>query len=202
MNRIHSFLAAMLLSLAAPMAAAADSPDVPEEKQTRHGLYLSPRQAWDMIQESPDKVLFIDVRTRAEAMYVGVPEGMDGLVPYVEHDPFWSWDDKRHTYKLEPAQGFVPEVNRRLEDKKLTKDTPVIVICRSGTRSALAADRLAQDGYTKVYTVVEGFEGDTSKSGPDKGRRTVNGWKNAELPWSHALQKDKMPIEEKRPSGD
>jgi hypothetical protein len=36
--------------------------------------------------------------------------------------------------------------------------------------------------------VVYGFEGELS----DKGRRTVNGWKNAGLPWSYELDKSKM----------
>ncbi|WP_167670983.1 rhodanese-like domain-containing protein [Allopusillimonas ginsengisoli] len=195
MKRIHLLMAALLLSFYTNIVLAAAPADIPKDKQTHLGLYLSPQQAWDKIQENPSDTLFIDVRTRAEAVYVGMPEGVDGLVPYVEHDPFWSWDDKRNTYKVEPVQSFVPEVNRRLEDKKLSKNDTVIVMCRSGTRSALAADRLAEDGYTKVYTIVEGFEGDKRKSGPDKGQRTMNGWKNAGLPWTYAVQKEKMFIE-------
>jgi hypothetical protein len=36
--------------------------------------------------------------------------------------------------------------------------------------------------------VVDGFEGDMSKD----GRRAVNGWKNAGLPWSYQLAREKM----------
>jgi len=37
-----------------------------------------------------------------------------------------------------------------------------------------------------AYTVVDGFEGDRNKdpSSPNYGRRNVNGWKNAGLPWT------------------
>lgn len=195
MKRIHSLIAALTLSLMAATSLAANPADVPKDKQTALALYLTPTGAWEMIQKNPDKTLFIDVRTRAEATYVGMAEGVDGLVPFVDHDPFWAWDDKRNSYKLEPVQNFVPAIQLRLDAKNLNKDDIVIVMCRSGTRSAVAANRLAEAGYTKVYSVIEGFEGDSSKSGPDKGQRTVNGWKNDGLPWTYKLEKDKMFIE-------
>jgi rhodanese-related sulfurtransferase len=97
------------------------------------------------------------------------------------------WDAQRSAYKLDPVQDFVPEVNRRRAQKKLDKTDVVVLICRSGDRSARAADRLAQDGYTRVYSVVDGFEGDMKD-----GRRSVNGWRNANLPWSYKLEKAKM----------
>ena len=65
-------------------------------------------------------------------------------------------------------------------------------MCRSGNRSAKAADLLAKAGYTKVYNQVEGYEGDKAKEGDTKGKRTVNGWKNAGLPWNYHLDKDVM----------
>src|SRR5690625_4242825 len=185
--RMAGLLLAFFFALPAVLAE-----EVPEGKQTEAGLYLSPQQAWEQINERPDETLFIDVRTRAEAMYVGMTTVADALVPFVDHDPFWAWDDERNSYKLEPVQDFVDEVNRRLAAKNLDKDAPVILICRSGGRSAMAADRLAEAGFTQVYTIPEGFEGDKSKAGADKGQRTVNGWKNADLPWTTELDKDKM----------
>ena len=102
------------------------------------------------------------------------------------------WDDKRNIYLLEPNQFFAKEVERRLADKKLTKNDPVILICRSGDRSSKASDLLQLHGFTKVYSVVDGFEGDSAKDGPKAGQRIVNGWKNAGLPWSYKLDKAKM----------
>jgi hypothetical protein len=50
------------------------------------------------------------------------------------------------------------------------------------------ANRLAEAGFMQVGSVVDGFEGDMSKD----GRRSVNGWKNAGLPWSYKLDKARM----------
>jgi hypothetical protein len=43
---------------------------------------------------------------------------------------------------------------------------------------------------------VDGYEGDKAKSGPNKGQRVVNGWKNNGLPWSYKLLATKMYIPE------
>ena len=68
-------------------------------------------------------------------------------------------------------------------------------MCRSGSRSAKAANLLYQAGYKNVYSVIEGFEGDKSKIAETKGQRVVNGWKNAGLPWTYKHEEDKMFLE-------
>ena len=166
---------------------------LPEIKRTKLGLYLTPQQAYDMKKANPKGVALFDVRTRAEAMYVGWPGDADALVPFVEHPELMTdWDDKRFMYKLEPNQDFVPEIERRMKEMGLGKEAPVILICRSGDRSSKAQDRLQMAGFTRVYSIAEGFEGDTAKDGPKAGQRTVNGWKNAGLPWTYKLDKAKM----------
>ena len=166
---------------------------LPEIKRTKLGLYLTPQQAYDMKKANPKGVALFDVRTRAEAMYVGWPGDADALVPFVEHPELMSdWDDKRFMYKLEPNQDFVPELERRLKDMGLARDATIILICRSGDRSSKAADRLQAAGFGKVYSVAEGVEGDTAKDGAKAGQRVVNGWKNANLPWTYKLDKAKM----------
>ena len=166
---------------------------LPDIKRTKLGLYLTPQQAYDMKKANPKAVALFDVRTRAEAMYVGWPGDADALVPFVEHPELMTeWDDKRYMYKLEPNQDFVPELERRLKDMGLGKDATIILICRSGDRSSKAADRLQAAGYGKVYSVAEGVEGDTAKDGAKAGQRVVNGWKNANLPWTYKLDKAKM----------
>jgi rhodanese-related sulfurtransferase len=171
--------------------AAVDPASVPEVKRTRAGLYLTAAEvpAFVASRGGPARVLFLDVRTRAEAMYVGMPAGVDALVPFVEHQELMTdWDDRRGMYRLEPLQDFVPEVNRRREAKGLARTDPVVLICRSGDRSSRGADRLAADGFTQVWSVVDGFEGDMGRD----GRRSVNGWKNAGLPWSYKLDRERM----------
>lgn len=192
-------LAAVLATALLPVFAAdwvtgsTDWNNLPEIKRSKLGLYLTPLQAYEMKKKDPKGVALFDVRTRAEAMYVGWPMDADALVPYVEHPEMMTdWDDKRFMYKLEPNQDFMPEIERRLKEKGLGKDSPIILICRSGDRSSKAADRLQMAGYSKVYSVAEGFEGDTAKDGEKLGQRVVNGWKNADLPWTYKLDKAKM----------
>lgn len=181
-------LSASLLSGA--QVFAADWSTLPEIKRSELQLYLTPQEAHALKQREGDRVLFVDVRTRAEAQYVGMATGVDALVPFVEHQEMWTdWDEKRGMYQLEPFQDFVPEIERRLQEKGLGKDATLVLICRSGDRSSKAADRLAKAGYARVYSVPEGFEGDMGKEGAAAGRRAVNGWKNAGLPWSYKLDK-------------
>ena len=171
--------------------AAVDGASLPEPKRTKAGRYLLAADVpgFMQAQSGAGKVQFVDLRTRAEAMFVGMASGIDALVPCVEHQELMTdWDTQRGIYRLEPLQAFVPEVNRRLTQKGLSKTDTVMLICRSGDRSSRGANRLADDGYTQVWSVVDGFEGDMSKD----GRRSVNGWKNAGLPWSYKLERDRM----------
>ena len=171
--------------------AAVDGASLPEPKRTKAGRYLLAADVPGFMQGQggAGKVLFLDLRTRAEAMYVCMAQGIDALLPFVEHQELMTdWETRRDIYRLEPRQDFVPEVNRRLTQKGLSKTDAVVLICRSGDRSSRGANRLADDGYTQVWSVVDGFEGDMSKD----GRRGVNGWKNAGLPWSYKLDRDRM----------
>lgn len=166
---------------------------LPDVKKSKLGLYLTPQQAYEMKKGNPQGIAFFDIRTRAEAVYVGMPTDADALVPFAEHQEIMvEWDDRRHMYKLEPNQDFVAEFDRRVREKGLGKDATIIIICRSGDRTSKAQDRLAAAGYTKVYSIAEGFEGDTAKGGTQDGQRVVNGWKNAGLPWTYKLDKAKM----------
>ena len=188
-----AMLALFALGLPLPGHAGVDAASVPELKRSRLQLYLTPQDAYDIVRNDASRTLFLDVRTRAEAMYVGMATPVDALVPYMEHQELMTdWDERRGMYQLMPNSDFLSETESRLKAKGLTKADPVILICRSGDRSARAADLLAGAGYTQVYSIVEGFEGDAAKDGPKAGQRVVNGWKNAGLPWSYRLDKAKM----------
>jgi rhodanese-related sulfurtransferase len=182
--------AILVLAVAWPaLAQKIDPAKVPEEQRSKAGLYLDAKATPGFIKAQKGKVLFLDVRTRAEAQFLGMAEGVDALVPYVEFQEFMTdWDDSRDAYKLEPFNDFAPEVERRMKAKGLGKGDPIVVICRAGERSARAADLLSLLGYTRVYTVLNGYEGELS----EKGRRDLNGWKNAGLPWSYDLDRKKM----------
>lgn len=183
-------LAAALLALgmAAGPALAVEPSKVPEEKRTKLGLYVDSKEALELKTSLGAKALFLDVRTKAEAQYVGTPVAADAIVPLVELSPGGEWDDKKSRLLLVTQKDFLPGVAERVAAAGLTKNDTVIVICRSGDRSARAVDELAAAGYTKAYTVIDGFEGDMSKA----GRRDVNGWKNAGLPWTYKITKEQV----------
>ena len=43
------------------------------------------------------------------------------------------------------------DIVEKLEEKKISKDTPIIVYCKSGGRSGQAFESLKQAGYTHIY---------------------------------------------------
>jgi len=170
------------------MAGEVDVSKVPEKKQTSLKLYLTAKEAYDMKKAGADKVLLIDVRTPEEIQYVGnLGEMMDANIPYQFND-ISAFDEKKKVYASSLNSNFTVAVEELVSKRGLTKDSPIIVSCRSGDRSAVSANLLAKAGYTKVYSVFDGFEGDMSK----EGRRNVNGWKNANLPWTYNMDKSKM----------
>lgn len=197
MKALQSLLFAVLAALIAVAQAQPvpgstfDPKQVREAERTKLNLYLTPKQAHEFVTRNPKKVLFLDVRTRVEPIYIGWAPLIDALVPYVEYPEMhadWGWDEDRGAYKYEPFNDFAPEVARRLKEKGLTKDDPVVVMCRSGDRSSRAANLLADLGYKRVYSVVGGFEGVTD----EKTGQRVGGWKGSGLPWDYELEKSKM----------
>ena len=173
-------------------AYAVDPASVPTVKRTKLGQYFSAPEAAEFLSKNGSKTLFLDIRTPAELAFVGMPTMADANVPYMVEPDFPAWDEAKSTLKLEKNSDFVPEVRRRLSEKHLGPDSTVVLICRSGDRSAAAANLLAEAGLKSVYSVVDGVEGDLAKDGPKAGQRAVNGWKNAGLPWSYTLDKKKM----------
>ena len=192
MNFKNLVIALALTLFASQSALAVESADLPKKKRTKLELYMTPADAHEFLEKNADKTLFLDVRTRTEINFLGMPTTADANVPYMVLNEWYAWDAKKNNFKMEVNSDFSHEVADRLSSKGLTKNDPVILTCRSGSRSAKAADLLASYGYTNVYTVVSGFEGDKIKEGPLKGQRAKNGWKNAGLPWSYKLQLAKM----------
>lgn len=168
---------------------AVSATQLPKGNQTSLGLYVTATQAYDMWKAAPDKVKVIDVRTPEEYAFVGHAE-MAWNIPYA----FVSYQRKdgktEYGPKLNPT--FVAEV------KKLAKsgDT-LLVMCRSGDRSAKAVDLLAAAGIKDAYSVVDGVEGD-KVTDPDSvfvGKRMKNGWKNS-APWVYTIDPEKLILEE------
>jgi rhodanese-related sulfurtransferase len=182
----------VVLFMASTAAHAFDAAAVPAPKRTKLGQYFSSQEAAKFVEQNASKTLFLDIRTTAEVTFLGMPMQADASVPYMKEPEFPVWDSVKATFKLEPNSDFVPEVRRRLSAKQLGPSDAVVLICRSGDRSAAAANLLAEAGFKNVYSVVDGFEGDLAADGPKSGQRAVNGWKNAGLPWSYKLDRAKM----------
>lgn len=181
----------LILILLSPLHAATRE-DVREKWHTPYELYLSPIEAFELKSASPEKVMFIDVRTRAELKYIGMPRDIDAHIPIRFLDSNYAWSDKKNTYRTQTNEQFAAEVEILMIKKNLDKSSAIILICQSGSRVPIAAKALHEAGFEKVYTQHEGFEGVKSKNKSDMGARNINGWKKAGLPWSYNLEPTSM----------
>lgn len=188
-----SLMTFIMLSVFSNIASADDWSKLSKKKQTKLGLYMTAKQAYKYTTDNMDKTLFVDIRTPSELNYLGAAGVMDAHVPAVFMDTT-GWNDKKHRYNRAKNKNFIADVTNVLKKKGLSKDNTVILMCRSGKRSATATNMLAAAGYTKVYSVVDGYEGGKVKKGKDKGKRMKDGWKNSGLPWTYSLDKDYMYI--------
>lgn len=127
---------------------------------------ITPTAAYAALQDN-EAARLIDCRTQAEWMYVGTAD----LSPIGKQTACLEWQGMDG----QPNRQFVEQISEALD-----KDTPLYLICRSGARSAAACQALAAAGFTTLFNVTGGFEGDTDAAGH---RGTVNGWKVDGLPW-------------------
>ena len=179
---LTSIAAVMIVSVG---AFASEAPKNPK-KLTPQGKYLSPKEALDMKKKEGNKVLFIDVRTPEELYFVGYPTVIDKNIPLIliDYGRFKrNKNGKTLKYADRPNKKFLADFKDTLKERGLGKDAPVILMCRSGHRAAKAAKILNNAGYKNVYNLDQGFEGDKDA----QKHRTVNGWKNAGLPYTYKV---------------
>ncbi len=151
-----------------------------EEKLTSLGLYVTAREAYEMWKANPGQIKVLDVRTFEEYVLIGHAE-MAVNVPLAF--PTYKWDVNKGNYSVVVNKDFIPHVQARFKPE----DT-ILVMCRSGGRSAMAVNALAKAGFTKVHNIIDGFEGDKVED-PESvfhGQRVRNGWKNS-APWTYKL---------------
>lgn len=174
------------------ISQAIDEKDIREKLHTVYGLYLTPFEAYNMKMKEGGKLLLVDVRARPELKYVGATDLIDANIPSRFINTEFSWSSKVDSYRTKNNSHFIEDFEKLLSEKNLNKETPIILICQSGSRVPKAAKRLHKAGFGKVYSQYQGFEGIKAKTGINKGQRVVNGWKNAGLPWSYHLKKEAM----------
>lgn len=164
-----------------PIASSVDAAALPDKKKTPLGLYLTPKDAHAALEQDPS-IVFFDVRDPIEVEFVGHAASMDANIPS-KLTQVTQFNPKKGRYDMAANPDFVSQINAFMAKHGFEKDQPVFMMCRSGVRSAKAAKLLIAEGYTQVYNLVEGFEGDKSKAGV----RDVNGWRNAGLPWTYKI---------------
>lgn len=162
--------------------------ELPKGKQTSLELYVTAAEAYDKWLAAPDEVKVLDVRTLEEYIYIG-------------HAPMaWNIPLATQTHEWDADKGYfayLPNLNFLSLVKEVAAPTDTImVMCRSGGRSAMAVNLLAENGFTNVYQITDGMEGDKVKDpkSPDKGHRLVNGWKNSEAPWTYEVDPAKVKL--------
>jgi rhodanese-related sulfurtransferase len=154
---------------------------IPQAKQTTLGLYLTSAEAYAKWRADPDNVTILDVRTPEEFLFVGHPP-MAWLIPLAAQS--YEWNAEKGQFPMKPLPDFVSRV------KEVAKpDATILVTCRSGGRSAMATNALAQAGFTKVYNIIDGMEGDGNG---DSDSTPMGGWKNSGCPWTKNLTPDRM----------
>lgn len=121
---------------------------------------VGPQDAWALFQAG--EAVLVDVRSAEERKFVG----------HVA-------DSKHVAWMTGLSLSRNPRFVRELE-AKAGKDEPILLLCRSGKRSAAAAEAATAAGFRQVFNILEGFEGDLDEQ---QRRGAFNGWRHAGLPW-------------------
>ena len=156
------------------MTAALDTQALAPELQAIHtaaraqGLTYAggvpPALAWQLVQAN--RALLVDVRSTEERKFVGHVPGSLHVA--------WATGTS-----LVRNPRFVRELEAKLA-KDGGKDAVVLLLCRSGKRSVLAAEAAAAAGFAHVFNVLEGFEGEIDAH---LHRGGSDGWRFQGLPW-------------------
>ncbi len=137
---------------------------------------IYPNDAYQILQNNQNSIL-IDVRTNFEWETVGIVDYLSFCNPAL----FISWQnypdmqiDPDFLVKLESS------LNEKLSSIKNYKNSAdLIFLCRTGIRSNAAAELCLKNGYSNLFNIINGFEGDSNQQGQ---RSLINGWKAQNLP--------------------
>ena len=121
---------------------------------------VSPQDAWRLFQTG--QAVIVDVRTAEERKFVG-------HIPNTLHIP-WAIG-----VSLTRNTHFAQDL-----EQHVGKDKLIFLLCRSGKRSAAAANVAFNAGFKSVYNIDQGFEGDLDEH---TQRGKFNGWRYHQLPW-------------------
>ena len=162
--------------------------NLPKEKQTTLGLYVTAKEAYEKWKAEPEKVKILDVRTPEEFLFVGHPE-MAWKIPVAVQS--YVWDAKKKQFPMKPLPDFASRVSQVAKPN----DT-LMLMCRSGGRSAIAVNFLAKAGFKNVYNIIDGMEGDANGDSDSvaQAQPLKDGWKNSGCPWTKKLTPERMVL--------
>lgn len=132
------------------------------DEKVNYAGSIPAKDAWALVEFGA--AVLVDVRSNEERHFVG-------HVPAGEHVA-WATGTS-----LNRNPRFVKELEIKLKGNKAQV---IVLLCRSGKRSALAAEAAANAGFIQVYNILEGFEGELNDQ---QQRGAVGGWRVADLPW-------------------
>ena len=92
---------------------------------------------------------------------------------------------------MKPLPDFVARCNEVAKP-----DDTLMLMCRSGGRSAIAVNLLAQAGFKHVYNIVDGMEGDANADSDSvaQAQPLKDGWKHSGCPWTKKLTPERMVL--------
>jgi rhodanese-related sulfurtransferase len=112
---------------------------------------ITAKEAYSLLERN-ENALLVDVRTKAEWSYVGVPDlsGLDKRAALIEWQEFPT---------MQVNANFARQVDQLLKESDAPPDAPVLFLCRSGVRSRAAAVAMTAAGRTRCFNIAGGFEG-------------------------------------------
>jgi rhodanese-related sulfurtransferase len=106
--------------------------------------------------------IIVDTRSEFEHRFIGRVPGTR-LIEWKR----WPSGEVNPNFVTELREGYEP-------------DDILLLLCRSGVRSHQAGEAAARAGFSRVFNILEGFEGDLD---PEGQRGKLGGWRKAGLPW-------------------
>jgi rhodanese-related sulfurtransferase len=125
-----------------------------------------PQSCFDMLA-ADSSALLVDCRSQKEWDLIGTPD----LSQMGKKTLLVEWNDGDN----QRNPNFIAQISRFA-----AHDTPIIMMCRIGGRSAAACHYLAEQGFTNLTNMAEGFEGRVDEAGH---RNSFEGWRARNLPW-------------------
>lgn len=170
-------------------------------KEAKIAQNIGVLKSFALIEAGDPGIFLIDVRTPAEYQQIGHPVMAYNIPAMYLSNKFVEKGGMFHGKKMSKTRYQYyknPDFLNYMKKHFKTDDT-LLIMCRSGNRSVPASDFLAQNGFKKVYNVIDGFEGGKFKGGDKEkaqlqkfsehyGRRGfTGGWKYYGLPWTYNM---------------